>query len=375
MKIRAALSGFFLTALVLLSCGVAEAGEQWSREKANAWWREKPWLVGCNYAPSSAINQLEMWQADTFDRATIDRELGWAQDLGFNSIRVFLHNIPWEQDSPGFTKRIEQFLDTADRHGIGVVFVLLDSVWDPFPKPGRQREPKPHVHNSGWVQSPGLEILKDPSRHRELEGYVKGIIGHFRADRRVHAWDVFNEPDNRNPSSYSRFEPENKAELALMLLRKAYDWARETDPSQPVTSGVWSGDWSSPERLSPLNRFLLEQSDLISFHSYDPLPELKARVSALRRYGRPMLCTEYMARPRGSTFDPMLGYFREQRIGAYNWGFVDGKTQTIYPWDSWQKQYTGEPPEWFHDIFRRDGTPYDPKEVRYIKSITGKSQP
>jgi acetyl esterase/lipase len=342
---------------------------RWTAEQADAWGRAHPWLVGCNFTPSTAINQLEMWQADTFDLATIDRELGWAHDLGFNSVRVFLHDLLWTQDRPGLLRRMEQFLDSAAKHRIGVVFVPLDSVWDPSPRAGKQRAPRPHVHNSGWVQSPGAEILKDPARHDELAPYIRGLIGHFRGDARIHAWDLINEPDNTNRSSYGKLEPEHKPELALRLTRKVFAWAREAEPSQPLTSGVWQGDWSAPERLSPMARFQLEASDVISFHSYDPLPELKRRVGFLRRYGRPLVCTEYMARPQGSTFEAVLPYLKEEKIGAYNWGFVAGKTQTQYPWDSWQRAYNAEPAVWFHEIFRADGTPYDPKEVGLIKVL------
>jgi hypothetical protein len=367
--------GWFAGFLMLAALPVdASARDQWSKEKAEAWGKATPWLVGCNFIPSTAVNQLEMWQAETFDPVTIDRELGYAEGIGFNSVRVFLHHLPWQNDREGFFKRLERFLEIADRHRIGVMFVLLDSVWDPFPKAGTQPSPRPHLHNAGWVQSPGVEILKDPSRHGELEGYVKGVVGHFRNDKRVQVWDLINEPDNRNGSSYGRHEPEDKAELALALLRKVFAWAREVDPSQPLTSGVWTGDWG-PGKASAMTRFQLDESDVISFHSYDPLARLKGRVESLRRLGRPLICTEYMARPNGSTFDPVLGSLKEQRIGAYNWGFVAGKTQTIYPWDSWQKTYTAEPKVWFHDIFRKDGTPFDPSEVAYIKRVTGAGRP
>ena len=126
------------------------------------------------------------------------------------------------------------------------------------------------------------------------------------------------------------------------------------------------------EKLSSVNRFQLEQSDVITFHNYGAPDDMKRCVKILKRYQRPILCTEYMARPAKSTFDPILGYLKAEKVAAYNWGFVDGKTQTIYPWDSWKKAYTAEPPVWFHDIFRRDGMPYDPKEVDYIKGLTGK---
>ena len=314
-----------------------------------------------------------MWQADTFDLLTIDRELGWAEGLGFNSVRVFLHHLLWDQDRDGFLKRIDQFLDVADKHKIGVMFVPLDAVWDPYPRSGPQRAPRPHVHNSGWVQSPGHDILKDPRRHGDLKGYITGVIGRFNDDPRIHAWDLFNEPDNTNGNSYGKLEPEGKPELSLMLLKKVYAWARDADPSQPLTSGVWVGDWSE-SKISAIGRFQLEASDVISFHSYNPLPHLKKRVEPLRLYGRPILCTEYMARPEGSTFEGVMAYLRDQKIAAYNWGFVAGKSQTIYAWDSWQKPYTAEPTVWFHDIFRKDGTPYDPKEVELIRRITGKSR-
>lgn len=353
--------------------GAAEAttgtAERWSVQRANDWYKQQPWLVGSNFGPSTAINQIEMWNADTFDTATIDRELGWAHDLGFTSMRVFLHDIPWEEDQAGYVKRIHEFLDLCEKHKIGVMLVFFDSVWDPSPKAGKQRAPKPHVHNSGWVQSPGKDYLANPERLDELKPYVQGVLREFANDRRVHIWDLHNEPDNRVPQ-YKDVELPNKPEAALVLLKKAFAWAREVNPSQPLTSGVWIGKWPDPEKLNPTERVQLEQSDVISFHSYGPIEDVKECVQNLKRYKRPILCTEYMARPLKSTFDPILGYFKEQKVGAYNWGFVEGKTQTNYPWDSWDKEYTAEPELWFHDIFRTDGTPYKAEEVEYIKSLT-----
>ncbi len=342
---------------------------RWTPEHARAWEARQPWLVGCNFAPSTAINQLEMWQADTWDPATIDRELGWAQDLGFTSVRVFLHDMVWREDRHGFLQRMEQFLKLADRHKIGVMWVLFDGVWDPLPKSGKQRQPKPHTHNSGWVQNPGAAILGDPARHDELKPYVQDVVGRFRNDRRVQAWDIFNEPDNP-VRQYTSVELKNKKEMALLLLRKTFSWAREMGPSQPLTCGVWTGNWADPARLTPMEQAQIEESDVVSFHNYGPLESMRKCVENLRRYERPIQCTEYMARPQGSQFDPVLGYLQQERVGAYNWGFVAGKTQTIYPWDSWEKTYTAEPPVWFHDIFRADGTAYDQREVDYIKSVT-----
>lgn len=364
-----------LTALLLVASAACAAAQDpgrgvWSPERARAWADSTGWLVGANFAPSTAINQLEMWQAETFDSATIDRELGWAAAVGFNTMRVFLHHLPWRQDSAGFLRRIDEYLAIADRHRIRTMFVLFDAVWDPLPRTGRQRAPVPHLHNSGWVQSPGAEILADTARHAEMRGYVQGVVGRFARDRRVLAWDVFNEPDNINRPAYIAYEPPDKPALSLILLRKAFGWARAMNPSQPLTAAPWKGDWTDPARLAPITAFMLENSDVISFHSYDDSVRVKQLVTALERYGRPIVCTEYMARPRGSTFQAILPVFKRQRIAAYNWGLVSGKTQTIYPWDSWTREYRAEPAVWFHDVFRRDGTPFDPAEVAVIRALT-----
>ena len=343
----------------------------WSRAQADAWYSKQPWLVGSNFVPSDAINELEMWQADTFDLVTIDRELGWAESIGMNTMRVFLHNLLWQQDSAAFLHRMDQFLAVADKHHIRILFVLLDSVWDPNPHLGKQRDPRPHVHNSGWVQAPGAELLKDQSRwDKELKPYVVGVIGHFRDDKRVLMWDLMNEPDNGSDQYKKEGEFASKAEAALALLKKEWKWARSAKPSQPLTSGVWQGDWSSDSVLSAMARFQLENSDVITFHCYDAPDGMKRRIESLRRYKRPVICTEYMARPLGSTFAAILPILKQEKIGAYNWGLVSGKSQTIYPWDSWEKQYTAEPSPWFHDVFRGDGAPYDPKETALIRQLT-----
>ena len=349
----------------------AEVPQAWPVERARGWADRTGWLVGCNYVPATAINQLEMWQAETFDPERIELELGWAESLGFNSLRVFLHDIPYRTDAAGFLDRIDRFLEIADRHRIGVMFVLFDSVWDPFPQPGPQRPPRPGVHNSGWVQSPGREILGDESRQESLAPYVREVVGRFKDDPRVQAWDIINEPDNRNDAAYGSVELRDKAAAALVLTKKAFRWAREAGPSQPLTAAVWLTTWKDPAALKPTEEFCLAESDVVSFHHYGRPETFRQCVANLRRYDRPLLCTEYMARPQGSTFDPLLGFMKQEDVSAYSWGFVDGRSQTIYPWDSWKKPYDKEPDRWFHDIFRTDGTPYRAAEVEYIRSVTG----
>jgi hypothetical protein len=353
-------------------CAQMHAQDQrWSESQANAWYAGQAWPVGANFLPSTAINQLEMWQAESFDPATIDRELGWAEKIGMNTMRVFLHNLVWEQDPKGFEKRIDTFLAIAARHRIKPVFVLFDSCWDPFPKLGPQHPPIPGVHNSGWVQAPGAETLKNPAHYPKLRSYVTGVVGAFANDPRILAWDVWNEPDNTNVSSYGKLEPANKVALVDALLPQVFAWARSAHATQPLTSGVWTGDWSEIDKMSPTAKIQIEQSDVISFHNYGWPEEFEARVKELEQYHRPLLCTEYMARGAGSTFDTVLPIARKYHVAAINWGLVEGKSQTYLPWDSWQRPYVLEQPTvWFHDVFYTDGKPYREREVEIIRSLT-----
>jgi hypothetical protein len=360
-----------LFAMLALSL-TADGADRWTKECANAWQEQTGWLVGCNYLPANAINQLEMWQADTFDPAQIDKELGWAESLGFNSMRVFLHHLLWEQDSKGFLDRMDQFLAIANKHKIGVMFVLFDSCWDPYPKLGKQRAPRKGVHNSGWVQSPGADDLQNAARDKLLEAYVKGVVSRFKNDRRVHVWDVWNEPDNMNGSSYGNQEPHNKQALVAALLPKAFAWARSTNPRQPLTSAPWLGPKADPSKLLDIERVQLEQSDVLSFHNYDGLATVQKWIEYLRPQGRPILCSEYMKRPE-SRFDPILSCFKKEKVAAYNWGFVAGKSNTCFAWNTWQQPDPNDEPKlWFHDILRRDGSPFDPAETAYIRRIMGR---
>ena len=374
------MKNFSLVALVLLaliSVSAYAQSSRWSEDKANAWYAQQPWLVGSNFIPADAINQLEMWQADTFDPQEIDKELGWAESLGMNTMRVFLHDLPWQQDAPGFTKRIDTFLTIASRHHIRPIFVIFDSCWDPAPKLGPQHPPIPGVHNSGWVQSPGAAALQDPAQYPRLKAYVEGIVGAFANDPRVLAWDLWNEPNDPSDIPYSSQDPKNKRAIEEALLPQVFAWARSANPSQPLTSGLWEGgDWSAPQTLPTLERIQLEQSDVISFHNYSWPESFEQHVEWLEHYHRPIICTEFMARSAGSTFDTVLPIAKKHRVAAINWGLVAGKTQTYLPWDSWERPYVKEQPTvWFHEVFHRDGTPYREQEAKIFRELTGTSAP
>lgn len=349
----------------------AVARERWTPDQAKAWYGQQKWLVGSNYLPADAINQLEMWQADSFDPARIDLELGWAQKMGMNTMRVFLHDQLWQQDPKGFAKRIDTFLMIAHRHGIKPLFVLFDSCWDPNPKLGAQHPPIPGVHNSGWVQSPGTAALQDPKQYPRLEAYVKGVVGAFAKDDRILGWDVWNEPDNG--ADQYKGQPADKAALVTALLPHVFEWARSANPTQPLTSGVWQHmEWAPGDKHSAMEDVQLGQSDVITFHDYGWPEQMEKRIAMLEGYGRPIICTEYMARGAGSTFDGSLPIGKAHHVGMINWGFVQGKEQTNLPWDSWQFPYVvREPTLWFHDVLHTDGTPYRQAEVDLIKRMTG----
>lgn len=341
---------------------------RWSIERASAWAAETGWLVGSNFTPSTASNQLEMWQSDTFDPDTIDRELGWAAALGMNSIRLFLHDLMWEVEGDAFLDRVDAVLDLAAGHGISVMPVLFDGVWDPDPRPGPQRRPRPGRHNSTWVQGPGATVLADRSRWPSLRPYVEAVLGRFGNDGRVVAWDLFNEPDSPNPA-WAHRDPAAKATLVADLLEQVWDWAVAVDPSQPLTVGVFLFPDRRPERASQVARTALERSDIVSFHAYVADETLEATIAGLAQLGRPLVCTEWLARP---TSPPaQLAIFERHGVGAYCWGLVDGRTQTKFPWSSWVRR-TPEGAPWFHELLHTDGSPYDPTEVAAFRRLTGR---
>jgi hypothetical protein len=370
----------FLAAILAFAVSGARAAGahtvRWTEKRANDWYAQQPWLVGSNYIPRSAINELEMWQEATFNPEQVDQELGWAESLGLNTMRVFLHDLLWQQDAVGFKKRIDQFLTIAAKHHIRPLFVLFDSCWDPLPHGGPQHPPIPGVHNSGWVQSPGAVALGDLKQYPRLKAYVQGVVGAFAKDERILGWDVWNEPGANNMGSYAKEELKGKTERVLVLLPEAFEWAREVNPTQPLSSGVCCVD-QSPDgsHLGKIEQIQLRESDVITFHNYSWPEYFKREIGWLKKYGRPVICTEFMARSVGSTFDTILPIAKEEKVGAINWGFVVGKTQTNLPWESWEHPYIqNQPPAWFHEVLHPDGKPYRQAEADLIRRLTGKDK-
>jgi hypothetical protein len=329
------------------------SAQKWSDQKAKDWYAQQPWLKGCNFQPSSAINQLEMFQAATFDTATINRELGWAEGLGFNVMRVFLHHLLWTADKEGFKQRLNTYLTISSKHGIKTMFVFFDDCWNDTAWAGQQPSPKTGVHNSGWVRDPGTMVHRYPDTLRSLEAYVKDILTTFKDDKRILLWDLYNEPGNSAQHNKS-----------MPLLKSVFAWAREVNPSQPVSSGVWNNG----KEFQELNRFQLENSDIITYHDYMYVDYHAKTIDTLKKYNRPLICTEYMARRNASLFQLIMPMLKKEKVGAINWGFVSGKTNTIFAWDT-PIPDGKEPPLWFHDIYRKDGTPFSKAEIEFLKSM------
>ncbi len=326
----------------------------WPPERAWRWYAAQPWLCGCNYVPSNAINSTDMWQAETFSPEVISRELGWAADLGMNTCRVFVQYLVWESDPAGLKERFARFLAICRNCGMRVLPVLFDDCHFAGREPylGPQDPPVAGVHNSGWTPSPGHLRVDDPASWPQLERYITDMVGSFAQDPDIVAWDLYNEP---GVGTLVR---------SLPLLEAVFAWARAAQPTQPLTSCLWNQSTEYDE----LHRVAARNSDVISFHDYNPMPQLGERIAELRSLGRPLICTEWMARITGSGFESHLPVFRREGVGCYCWGLVTGKTQTRYVWGS--KPGTPEPELWLHDVLHADGQPYRQEEVDVIRALT-----
>ena len=337
--------------------------QRWSEEKANAWYAEQEWPVGCVFMPSYAGTPVEMWGAEFFDEAVIDRELGLAESLGFNVIRLFMCDLVWQNDRDGYMDRLEKYISLADKHGLRLLITFFTNggtIKNPYL--GAQPQPAPGIHNSVWMSSPGRDVVNNPEKWPIIEEYLKCVIGKYKDDPRILAWCLYNEPEN------------TKTFNTLPFIEAVYRWAREVNPSQPLTSPIWAYPGASNSNM-PIQAFVLANSDVISFHCYNNYEACSKFIPILKQFNRPILCSEWMARTKGSDFYTILPLFKKHKIGCFSYGLVNGKQQCHYPWNPRDKEgkqipFTEEPPVWFHDIFYPDGTPWNADEVLFIKSQT-----
>jgi hypothetical protein len=330
---------------------------RWDSNTAFEWYNARPWLVGVNYVPSYACNTTEWWQDGTDDSVLIDRELGWAEEIGYNTIRVFLQYMVWRHDPNGFKKRFSKFLDIAASHQLSVMPVLFDDcafgqplLLDPYP--GKQRDPIPGIIMPCWTPSPGRKFATDPGEQPWLKKYVQDMLQSFNEDTIV-MWDLYNEPMNEAAVGTPDF------------LQNIFAWARESATSKPITVGVWNDNQS-------INEVIIDNSDIITFHAYTDASGMKNKIAEMKKYGYPRICTEWMARVTGSSFEKDLPIFQQENVGCYQWGLVNGRTQCQFPWSNKPGGKVDETTGWFHDILHIDGTPYRQEEIDAIKRLLQK---
>ena len=359
--------------------------ERWTAEEARRWWQARAWICGFNFLPSSAVNFLEMWRRETFDRETIERELGWAGDIGFNAVRVNLHSLVWQHERDGLLERLDWLMAVAAKHDIDTVPCLFDDCGFGGAEPvcGPQPDPVPGVHNSRAVASPGRAAVMDRSTWPALEDYVRDVTSSFRDDNRVLFWDLYNEPGNRMIFGQDGLDQHDVALLphSYALMQAAFDWARAENPEQPLTVAAWATplpDSITPPYQTEIDRAALDLSDIVSFHAYWSTAHVRRFIDHLAGRERPMICTEWMARGAGSRIEDQLPMFKELGVGCFQWGLVKGRTQTHLPWPTELVTAHGgnaARETWFHDILCEDGRAYDQREIDTIAALTGKARP
>jgi hypothetical protein len=342
----------FYLLLLIFAVGRLEAqqkAERWSEEKIWEWQNKQPWYCGFNYIPAYAINYTAMWDKSTFDPVAIDKELALAEGVGFNCLRAVLQYAVYEDDTAYFLRTLDRFLAICKRHKLSFMPALFDDCvfgLENDPKVGKQPEPLPGWYAWAWSPSPGHTMVIDSATHPRIEKYVKAVMNRFKDDERIFIWDLYNEPTNGGLGTTS-----------LPLLTKVIRWAREVNPTQPITVAVWNNN-------RRLNAIAVEGSDIISFHNYGNKEQLEKHIQELKQYKRPLINTEWMNRPAGSTVENNLGVFYREKTGCMLWGLVNGKTQTHLPWGHRPGDSTAA--VWQHDLYKKDFTAYNQKELDLI---------
>ena len=353
--------------------------ERWSKEQAWSWYEHRPWVMGVNYVPSITLLGTELWQEDTHDDVmrSVRSEFELMQDIGLNSVRMFLPFHIWYYDRDRFLDRIDSFLDQLSQKDITMMPVIFNDCVD-F---GRPKDITPQLprgwqvydigHHGGHKANPFTGerentgwIYWDEAEWRPvMEEYLRALVGRFRNDERIYAWDLWNEPGNSN-----------RHDQSISYLKRVFEIAREMDPVQPLTAGVWSYPerFGQGEDVEPIQRLALNESDIITFHQYDHIGRVRQVVETLKREDRPMINTEWLNRVLDNLVQENLPLYHDEGIGSYSWGLVAGKSQHFLPWDDlWQRR---DLPlnRWQHDLFDTFHTPYDREELCLMRSLSPK---
>jgi hypothetical protein len=349
----------FVCVIVLLTAIHDLVAACWSVEKAKAWGKANPWWCGVNYIPANAINYTAMWDKTNFSPDVIRKELKLMTDMGMNCVRFVMQYKVYEEDPAYFLQTLDKFLALCDEAKVKAMPIFFDDCVfgvNSDPVIGKQPEPLIGWYAWAWSPSPGHTMVIDAREHYKLEKYVKDVIGRFKNDPRIFLWDLYNEPTASGLGNRT-----------LPLLKKTFAWAREVNPIHPITSGLWNGN-------RKLNKFLLENSDVITFHCYMNPSGTESKIKEMCAHGRPVICTEWLNRPKRSTVQHCLALFAKYNVGCVSWGLVNGKTQTHLPW-GFRPENLPFKGAWQHDLFRGDFSPYNANEIKLIKEVLNAKNP
>ena len=289
-------------------------------------------LKGLNYYPA-AQPWGHMWEE--WDGPGIARDLRRARrELGINSLRVLVPYRPsngWTDGegnvTPVMLERLKEFIQIAGDQQLKVIVTLFD--WQDATSPAGSK-----------------------GEEQELR-YLRTIVGAFKDDDRVFAWDLHNEPDN-----YPAWGSGQGAAVVDWLARMA-DATRAIDTRHPITVGV--GKHPSLWLPAPNGRTILDISDFISVHSYDAANYAPMIADVRARTSKPILLEEFGwptgPECRGPYFDePSQIYLYRQAlkvaaetglVGVMAWWMQDPPATLSYSVDE----------NGHYGLYRRDGQP------------------
>ena len=354
---------------------------RWTKEQAHEWYNARPWFRGCNYMSADCANRIDQWQSLGWEErfATTEEELKLMQQTGFNTVRLIIEYVVWKEEHDFFLEHFDRYLDLCAKYGISCMITLANDCMPP--KTERWKPPyvgeqtydwgyhggKKHSQHSTMHTGPAPHFYLDEEDTREdYFKMVREIVTLHKDDDRICFWDIYNEPGNSR-----------RVDVTLPNIKRLFEIVRECDPAQPLTAGVFhiKGDPTVP--LEPCEQFAIENSDIISYHFYRDYEEHIRIIKRLKREGRPILNTEWLGRCLHNTVFDLFPLFYLEKIGCYNWGFVAGKYQTYEPWEgTWSRWADGKEGEvdftkWFHDLYRPNHRPYEPREIELIKRFCG----
>ena len=351
-------------------------GKQWSKERAWEWYNSRPWIRGCNYLPANCVNRIEMWQEYNSDKVfeTMEEEFKLIQSIGYNSIRVIIEFLVWDKEHDGYMERFERFLTLANKYGISVMLVLANDCMRPkgyeVDKLGEQpcdwgyhggRKMSQH----GIFNAMGHHYLDEPETAPRFFAMIREFVEKYKNDERINIWNVYNEVGNSN-----------RREVTLPNLKKIFEICREIDPIQPLTcetASYYGGDFFE---TCEVEKYGVLNSDIISFHNYGSYESNIRTIKNLKKFGRPLINSEWLARCLNNNVEELFPLYYLEKVGCYNWGLVGGKAQYYEPWNSTWENYEKNPDlkwdftKWFHDLFRLNHRPYNPKEIEIIKKYS-----